>query len=82
MLRLGRHQVYQTPFETFEQHVRVQLQALLGVHEFKHETDIRAITVNRWPHGYAYSYMALDDTEWAEGQAPHELGRAVEEQTS
>ena len=38
--------------------------------------DIRAITVNRWPHGYAYYYMMLHDPEWPEGQAPHEIGRA------
>jgi spermidine dehydrogenase len=52
------------------------LQALLGKHGFNHETDIRAITVNRIPHGYAYSYLALDDPGWEEGQAPHEIGRA------
>ena len=28
--------------------------------------DIEAITVNRWPHGYAYSYDTLNDPiEWA-----------------
>ena len=32
--------------------------------------------MNRWPHGYSYEYMSLDDPEWAEGQAPHEIGRA------
>jgi spermidine dehydrogenase len=30
----------------------------------------------RIPHGYAYWYMGLDDPEWEEGQAPHEIGRA------
>ena len=35
-----------------------------------------AITVNRWPHGYAYFYVMLDDPDWPEGQAPHEIGRA------
>ena len=49
---------------------------MLGQHGFNHETDIQAITVNRIPHGYAYWYMALDDPEWDEGQAPHEIGRA------
>jgi len=72
LLRLGRHEIYTTPFATYEQQIRDQLQALLGDHGFDHETDIRAITVNRLPHGY----MALDDPEWAEGQAPHEIGRA------
>ena len=33
-------------------------------------------TVNRWPHGYAYFYVSLDDPDWPEGQAPHEIGRA------
>ncbi|MEK9819166.1 MAG: spermidine dehydrogenase, partial [Pseudomonadales bacterium] len=32
-------------------------------------------TVNRIPHGYAYSYLGLDDPKWEEGQAPHEIGR-------
>jgi spermidine dehydrogenase len=40
------------------------------------ERDILAITVNRWPHGYAYYYMMLHDPEWPDGQAPHEIGRA------
>ena len=76
LLRIGRAQVYSTPFETYEQQVREQLQSLLGQHGFDHEMDIRAITVNRWPHGYAYYYMMLHDPEWPEGQAPHEIGRA------
>ena len=76
MLRLARHNIYATSFETYEQQIRDQLQALLGKHGFNHETDIGAITVNRIPHGYAYSYLQLDDPEWEEGQAPHEIGRA------
>jgi len=75
-MRLGRHKVYSTPFASYEQKIRNQLQAMLGKHGFNHETDIRAITVNRIPHGYAYPYLALDDPEWSEGQAPHEIGRA------
>ena len=49
---------------------------MLGKYGFNHELDIRAITVNRIPHGYAYSYLGLDDPQWEEGQAPHEIGRA------
>ena len=75
-LRLGRHKIYSTPFASYEQQIRDQLQSLLGKHGFNHENDIRAITVNRIPHGYAYPYLALDDPEWEEGQAPHEIGRA------
>ncbi len=74
--RLARHQVYATTFETYEKEIRDQLQGLLGEHGFNHATDIEAITVNRWPHGYAYEYMSLDDPQWEPGQAPHEIGRA------
>ena len=76
LFRQGRAAIYSTPFSTYEQQIRDQLQGLLGPYGFDHETDIHAITVNRIPHGYAYSYLALDDPEWAEGQAPHEIGRA------
>ena len=72
----ARHKVYATTFDTYEQEIRNQLQGLLGEHGFNHETDIKAITVNRWPHGYSYEYMSLDDPNWDEGQAPHEIGRA------
>ena len=76
ILRRARHIVYATTFDTYEQEIRDQLQGLLGEYGFNHETDIEAITVNRWPHGYAYEYMSLDDPQWKEGQAPHEIGRA------
>ena len=75
-LRVARARLYATPFEVYEQQLREQLQALLGPHGFEHQRDIRAITVNRIPHGYAYAYMALYDPAWEQGQAPHELGRA------
>jgi spermidine dehydrogenase len=75
-LRLGRTKIYSTPFDSYEQQIRNQLQSMLGKHGFDHERDIRAITVNRIPHGYSYPYLALDDPEWDEGQAPHEVGRA------
>ncbi len=76
LLRKARHQVYATSFDTYEQEIRTQLQGLLGGHGFNHETDIKAITVNRWPHGYAYAYMSIDDPKWEQRQAPHEIGRA------
>ena len=76
LFRAGRHKIYATSFETYEAEIRQQLQGMLGKQGFNHETDIRAITVNRIPHGYAYFYLGLDDPEFEEGQAPHELGRA------
>ncbi len=76
LLQMALNKVDATTFDTYEQEIRDQLQGVLGEHGFNHETDIKAITVNRWPHGYAYEYMSLDDPKWAEGQAPHEIGRA------
>ena len=75
LLRLGRHKIYASTFDDYEQQIREQLQKMLGKYGFNHEADIKAITVNRIPHGYAYWYQGLDDPEWEEGQAPHEIGR-------
>ncbi|MEM8662083.1 MAG: hypothetical protein AAGF35_14460 [Pseudomonadota bacterium] len=75
MTRAGRHQIYSTAFADYEANIRRQLQSILGLHGFDHETDIVAITVNRLPHGYAYEYLALHDPDWPEGQAPNEIGR-------
>ncbi len=75
LLRMGRHKIYASTFDDYEQQIREQLQRMLGRHGFDHEADIKAITVNRIPHGYAYWYQGLDDPEWEDGQAPHEIGR-------
>jgi spermidine dehydrogenase len=76
LFRMGRHKIYATAFKDFEKQIRDQLQGMLGQHGFNHEDDIAAITVNRIPHGYAYSYLTLHDPDWEKGQAPHEIGRA------
>ena len=49
--------------EDFEREVRTVLDGLLGPAGFDVAEDILAITVNRWPHGYAYEYMQLWDPE-------------------
>jgi spermidine dehydrogenase len=76
LFRVGRHKIYSTTFAQYEQEIRNQLQSMLGQFGFDHERDIKAITVNRIPHGYAYWYQSLYDPEWEEGQSPHEIGRA------
>jgi len=73
--RTGRIKLMATPFETFERNLRDQLGRILGGGGFEPARDIQAITVNRWPHGYAYEYNSLYDPVWAPGQAPHEIGR-------
>ncbi|HVQ30285.1 MAG TPA: NAD(P)-binding protein, partial [Vicinamibacteria bacterium] len=54
--RAGREDLLATPFSTFEQKVRDQLGRMLGPFGFDAARDLLALTVNRWPHGYAYTY--------------------------
>jgi spermidine dehydrogenase len=65
--RAGRAMLYGTPFEVFERNIRDQLARSLGSGGFDPATDIAAITVNRWPHGYAYQYNSLWDPFWLNG---------------
>jgi spermidine dehydrogenase len=74
--RAGRGLLYSTTFETFERNIRDQLNRMLSAGGFDAARDIRAITVNRWPHGYAYEYNSLYDPVWPAGQSPCEIGRA------
>jgi spermidine dehydrogenase len=73
--RTGRTKLFMTKFETFERNIRDQLGRALGPGGFDPARDVQGITVNRWPHGYAYEYNSLYDPEWAAGQAPCEVGR-------
>jgi spermidine dehydrogenase len=63
--RIGRADLLTTTFETFERNIRDQLTRVLSPGGFDPARDIIAITVNRWPHGYAYTYNSLTDPiEW------------------
>ncbi len=73
--RAGRARLLATKFETFERNIREQLGRILSGGGFDPAQDIQAITVNRWPHGYAYEYNSLYDPEWPAGQSPCEIGR-------
>jgi spermidine dehydrogenase len=73
---LGRMELYNTTFETMERKIREQLVRTLGGSSFDPARDIAAITVNRWPHGYAYEYNSLWDPFWLEGgETPCEVAR-------
>jgi spermidine dehydrogenase len=65
--RAGRRELFTTTFETFERNVRNQLARMLGAGGFDPARDILALTVNRWPHGYAYQYNSLWDPFWLAG---------------
>ena len=73
--RAGRREMLATPFSHYEAKLRDQLDRMLGAGGFASDRDLLAITVNRWPHGYAYEYNSLWDAEFAPGQAPFELAR-------
>jgi spermidine dehydrogenase len=62
-------------FEDYEREIREVLDGLLGPAGFDVASDVLAITVNRWPHGYAYEYLDLWDDDWPQGEAPHEIAR-------
>ena len=65
--RAGRGRLYGQTFEQLEAQLRDQLQRMLGPGGFQHETDILAITVNRWSHGYAsFSNSLFDDADESE----------------
>ena len=76
LYRLGRHQMLSMSFEDIEAATLSQLEGMFGATGFNAQTDVKAITANRWAHGYAYEYMELYDPAWPKGEAPHELGRA------
>ncbi len=42
---------------------------------FEPAEDIVAITVNRWPHGYAYWDGYLGEPEWTDENRPRIVGR-------
>jgi spermidine dehydrogenase len=72
----GRIELYNTTFETIERKIRDQLARTLGSGGFDPARDIAAITVNRWPHGYAYEYNSLFDSFWLDGgEIPCEVAR-------
>jgi spermidine dehydrogenase len=65
--RAGRMELLTTSFETIEHGIRDSLGRALGAGGFDPARDILGITVNRWPHGYAYQYNSLADDFWVNG---------------
>ena len=79
--RQGRHDLLGTSFEVFERNIRAQLGAMLGGGGFDPARDIKAITVNRWPHGYTVGYDAETESinwfslPWPDERKPWLTGR-------
>jgi spermidine dehydrogenase len=74
--KAGRTELLETSFATFERNIREQMGRALAGGGFDPGRDIEAITVNRWPHGYAPEYNPLWDPDGPESQRPNVLGRA------
>jgi spermidine dehydrogenase len=73
--RAARAQMLAMPFEDYEREVRGVLASLLGSGGFDAARDILAITVNRWPHGYARDHTDLEDADWNAEPRPETVAR-------
>jgi spermidine dehydrogenase len=73
----GRQKLFAMSFDDFEREIVRQLDGALSGGGFDVERDVAALTVNRWPHGYAYEYNEyFDPPEWNPRNGPHIQGRA------
>ncbi|GBQ66384.1 hypothetical protein AA103196_1379 [Ameyamaea chiangmaiensis NBRC 103196] len=73
--RMGRAEMLATSFKTIEAATCDQLQQIFGPYGFDSARDILGLTVNRWPHGYAYTYDTLGDPAFPDAEQPHIIGR-------
>jgi len=73
----GRRALNELDFAAFEHDIVANMDGALGPGGFDAGRDIAAITVNRWPHGYAYEYNDYaDPAGWGPDNGPHVTGRA------
>ena len=75
--RAGRAKLMEMSYDDFEQDIYSHLDGMLGPYGFDAEREIAAITLNRWPHGYAYEYEGVGISgEYDRYNGPHITGRA------
>lgn len=73
----GRRDLYEMTFDDLERDITDAMSGALKGGGFDAERDIAGLTVNRWPHGYAYEYNELyDPPEWSRDNGPHLVGAA------
>jgi spermidine dehydrogenase len=73
--RAGQQELLSMSFEQFELEIRRQLGRMLAGGGFDPAADIVGMTVNRWPHGYSYTYDTLGDPDVTPEDRPHVIGR-------
>jgi len=75
--RAGRAKLLQMSFTDFERDIVAHFDGMLGPHGFDVERDMAGMTLNRWPHGYAYEYEGVGiDPSYGRYSGPHIAGRA------
>ena len=75
--RAGRAKLLQMSYDDFEQDITKHLDGMLGPHGLDIERDLSAITLNRWPHGYAYEFEGVGiNPDYGRYNGPHIAGRA------
>jgi spermidine dehydrogenase len=70
MFRAARAAMFKTTFESYERNIRTHLARVLGSGGFDPARDLAAITINRWPHGYATGVNNLFDPDWPDEELP------------
>lgn len=73
--RIGQHELLTMTFHEFELSIRRQLARMLAGTDFDPAEDIVGLAVNRWPHGYSYTYDTLADPDVPPEMRPHVIGR-------
>ncbi|PHS78664.1 MAG: spermidine dehydrogenase [Rhodospirillaceae bacterium] len=73
--REGRSEVLVTEFSEYEEAVKTQLNGMYGAYGFNADRDIESLTLNRWSHGYSYTYFNLFDKGMTTDDGPHILAR-------
>jgi spermidine dehydrogenase len=71
----GRYRLLGMSFEDFEREILTVMTGIWGPSGFDPAEDILAITVNRWPHGYARDHLDLEDPAWNAQPPPNVAGR-------
>ena len=75
--RAGRARLYTMSFADFEREIRDELGRMLASADFVFDRDVAAITVNRWPHGYAYTPTPLYDDPAQQARTAKEARRRL-----
>lgn len=75
--RAGRMKLLEMSYQDFEDDIIQHFDGMLGPHGFDAERDMAGITLNRWPHGYAYEFEGIGiNPSYNRYRGPHIAGRA------